>query len=99
ATPSRPPRPTPTHAPASSTSTSGSHALPGPALWAGARLAPHDHRAAARTAGRLAHLRLGDLAVLGLERGHELIQRAQPPVMRHLQAQRLIHPRTDALGP
>src|SRR5262249_35336972 len=99
ATTSRSPRSTATNAPASSSSTLGGPTLPRAALVGRAWLAPHDHRAAARAAGGLAYLGFGDLAVLGLERGHELIQRAQPPVMRHLQAQRLIHPRTDALRP
>jgi len=96
---SRSPRSTATNAPASSTSTSGRPALSRSALVVRSRLAPHDHRAPACAASGLAHLCLGDLAVLGLERGHELIQRTQPPVMRRLQAQRIIHPRADALRP
>src|SRR5262249_58450255 len=73
ATTSRSPRSTATTAPASSTSTLGGPALPRAALMGGARLAPYDYPAAARTAGGLTHLRIRDLAVLRLERGHALI--------------------------
>src|SRR5450755_1478568 len=61
------------------------------------RLASHHDGPAAGPAGSVPHVLIGDLTMLGLISGEEIIQGLQPPVMIGLQPQRVVHPRADAL--
>src|ERR1700730_5029879 len=44
------------------------------------------------------HVLVADLAVLCLKGGYEIVDAAQPAVMLHLQAKRVVHPSADRLG-
>ena len=60
-------------------------------------LAPHDNGSGPRPAAGFAHLFLGNLAMLGLVRGKEVIQGPQPSFVVGLQSQRVVHPGAHAL--
>ena len=62
------------------------------------RVAADDNSSLAGTSYGRGHLVVGDLAVLGLVAGEELIKGPEPAILLHFQAQRLIHPGADALS-
>ena len=62
------------------------------------RVAAHDNRALPGTPYGRGRLVICDLAVVGFVTGDELIKGPQPAVLLHLEAQRVVYPRADALG-
>jgi hypothetical protein len=62
------------------------------------RVTADDDGALSRPPHGPGHLVFGDLAVLRLIAGDELIKSPESAVMFHFQAQRIVHPGADALG-